>query len=163
MILVGLLPTRARPWAEITGWWRREGARSVSLFWMSAEMHHGAAPPRGAQPPIKLTLRLALGSVTWRRKRHMWIPSRSLPSLCLAPSSASLCRETCSTQVGTVAQLVWAPEKTAVDTVDMEDGEEWGFGFESHRQLEVIHCGSMSLPKQSKGRISTTQIQVFRF
>ena len=47
----------------------------------------------------KLTLRLALGSVKWRREWHMPIPSRSLPSPCLVPSSASLCPETCSVQV----------------------------------------------------------------
>lgn len=37
-----------------------------------------------------------------------------------------------------------SPRKMAVDTVDMEDGEQRDFGFESHRQLEVTHCGSVS-------------------
>ena len=72
---------------------------------------HGAASPRGSQPPTESPLRSALGSVTWRSKRHVRIPSRSLPSPCLAPCPASLCREMCSAQVGAVAQWVWARER----------------------------------------------------
>ena len=46
------------------------------------------------------------------------------------------CRYCCSVSL--------SPRKTAVDTVDMEGGEQRAFGFESHRQLEVTHCGSVS-------------------
>lgn len=138
--MVGLLPTRARAWAKITGCGGRRRKVCITVLNVCRNRHEVPLPERHGHLPN--ALQLALGSMTWRSKRRVQIQAEAFQPFGLPVRPPSAVRRAapkqargCSVSLGPRERQQWTQRTWRMvkgEPLVLKATHSWGHALWQH-------------------------------